>query len=75
MIPGIRSAICHDSYSANQGVEHDDMNVLTLGSRIIGEELAKELVRDFLNAQFSKDERHVRRLNKVKQIEADYLKR
>jgi ribose 5-phosphate isomerase B len=73
-IPGIRSAICHDSYSAHQGVEHDDMNVLTLGSRIIGEDLAKELVWHFLNAQFSKDERHVRRLNKVKQIEADYLK-
>jgi ribose 5-phosphate isomerase B len=74
-IPGIRSAICHDSYSAHQGVEHDDMNVLTLGSRIIGEELAKELVWHFLHAQFSKAERHVRRLNKVKQIEAEYLKR
>jgi len=73
-IPGIRAAICHDSYSAHQGVEHDDMNVLTLGARIIGEELAKDLVRNFLIAEFSHDERHVRRLNKVKQIEAEYLK-
>jgi len=73
-IPGIRAAICHDSYSAHQGVEHDDMNVLTLGARIIGEELAKDLVRNFLIAEFSHDERHVRRLNKVKQIEAKYLK-
>jgi ribose 5-phosphate isomerase B len=74
-IPGVRSAICHDSYSAHQGVEHDDMNVLTLGSRVIGDELAKELVRHFLAASFSHDERHARRLKKVQQIEADYLNR
>src|ERR1019366_3420776 len=61
-IPGIRAAICHDGYSAHQGVEHDDMNVLVLGSRVIGPELAKELVRDYLRANFSNEERHVRRL-------------
>jgi len=72
-IPGIRAAICHDEYSAHQGVEHDDMNVLVLGSRIIGAELAKDLVRDFLRARFSNEERHVRRLGKVKAIEAHYL--
>ncbi len=71
-IPGIRAAICHDAYSAHQGVEHDNMNVLVLGSRIIGSELAKDLVRDFLGAKFSGEERHVRRLGKVKAIEARY---
>ena len=72
-IPGIRAAICHDGYSAHQGVEHDDMNVLVLGSRVIGPELAKELVRDYLHANFSGEERHVRRLGKVKAIEARYM--
>ncbi|MFZ0962720.1 MAG: ribose 5-phosphate isomerase B [Terriglobia bacterium] len=72
-IPGIRAAICHDGYSAHQGVEHDDMNVLVLGSRVIGGELAKDLVRDYLRANFSGEERHVRRLGKVKAIEARYL--
>jgi len=72
-IPGIRAAICHDGYSAHQGVEHDDMNVLVLGSRIIAGELAKDLVRDYLRAEFSGEERHVRRLGKVKAIEAHYL--
>lgn len=72
-IPGIRAAICHDGYSAHQGVEHDDMNVLVLGSRIIGGELAKDLVRNYLRASFSGEERHVRRLGKVKAIEARYL--
>ena len=67
---GIRSAVCHDTYSAHQGVEHDDMNVLTLGARVIGPELAVELVRAFVNARFSGDERHVRRLKKVMAIEA-----
>ena len=71
-IPGIRAAICHDAYSAHQGVEHDDMNVLVLGSRVIGGELAKELLRDYLHANFSGEERHVRRLGKVKAIEAHY---
>lgn len=71
-MPGIRAAICHDTYSAHQGVEHDDMNVLVLGERVIGEELAKEVVRAFLNASFSGEARHVRRLNKVKDIEARF---
>lgn len=71
-IPGIRAAICHDSYSARQGVEHDDMNVLVLGARIIGSELASDLVRSFLGAAFSHEERHVRRLAKVKAIERKY---
>ena len=71
-IPAIRAAICHDSYSARQGVEHDDMNVLVLGARIIGTELAQDLVRSFLGAAFSNEERHVRRLGKVKVIEQKY---
>lgn len=66
---GIRAAVCHDTYSARQGVEHDDMNVLCLGARIIGDELAKELVRAFVTAKFSGEERHRRRLNKVLEIE------
>ncbi len=68
-LPGIRAAVCHDTYSAHQGVEHDAMNVLCLGARIIGDELAAELVRAFLGAKFSAEERHVRRLNKVLAIE------
>ena len=67
---GIRSAVCHDTYSAHQGVEHDDMNVLTLGSRVIGPEPAYECAVAFLAARFSGAERHVRRLRKVKAIEA-----
>jgi ribose 5-phosphate isomerase B len=66
---GIRAGLCHDHYSAHQGVEHDDMNVLVLGSRIIGPMLAQDAVEAFLNASFSGEERHVRRLNKVKGIE------
>lgn len=72
-IPGIRAGVCHDIYSAHQGVEHDDMNVLCLGARIIGDEVAVELVRAFLGAQFTREERHLRRLNKVLAIEADAL--
>lgn len=68
-IPGIRAGVCHDTYSAHQGVEHDDMNVLCLGARIVGEELAVELVRAYMGAQFTHEERHVRRLNKVLEIE------
>jgi ribose 5-phosphate isomerase B len=67
---GIRSAVCHDTYSAHQGVEHDDMNVLTLGSRVIGPEPAYECAVAFLAATFSGAERHERRLRKVKAIEA-----
>lgn len=72
-IPGIRAAICHDTYSAHQGVEHDSMNVLCIGARIVGEEVATELIRAFLNAQFTQEERHVRRLNKMLEIERDAL--
>jgi RpiB/LacA/LacB family sugar-phosphate isomerase len=71
-IPGIRAAVCHDTYSAHQGVEHDDMNVLVLGARIIGPELARELVHTFLQAKFTGEERHQRRLAKVKALEARY---
>lgn len=66
---GIRAAMCHDHYSAHQGVEHDDMNVLVLGARIIGSMAAQDATQAFLNAKFSNEERHLRRLNKVKQIE------
>jgi RpiB/LacA/LacB family sugar-phosphate isomerase len=69
-IPGIRAGLCHDSYSAHQGVEHDDMNVLVLGARVIGPALARELVLLFLQAQFSGIERHRRRLEKVKALES-----
>ncbi len=71
-IPGIRAGLCHDSYSAHQGVEHDDMNVLVLGSRVIASELARELVSHFLGAKFSGEERHARRLEKVKKLEAKF---
>jgi len=71
-IPGIHGGLCHDTYSAHQGVEHDDMNVLVLGARVIGVELARELVRAFLGAQFSHEARHERRLAKVITIEARY---
>ena len=66
---GIRAGLCHDTYSAHQGVEHDDMNVLVLGARVIGPALARELVTAFVHATFSSEERHVRRLNKVKALE------
>ena len=66
---GIRAGLCHDNYSAHQGVEHDDMNVLVLGSRVIGSALAKELATTFLAARFTGEERHQRRLNKVRQLE------
>jgi len=70
-IHGIYAAICHDTYSAHQGVEHDAMNVLCLGARIVGVELAKELVAAFLAAEFSSEPRHVRRVGKTRQIEQD----
>jgi ribose 5-phosphate isomerase B len=70
---GIRAGLCHDTYSAHQGVEHDDMNVLVLGSRVIGPELARELARAFLGANFSGEERHRRRLAKVIALEARSL--
>jgi ribose 5-phosphate isomerase B len=70
-LAGIRAAVCHDSYSARQGVEHDDMNVLCLGSDIVGPELAPELVKAFLAAQFNGGARYVRRLEKVAQMERE----
>jgi RpiB/LacA/LacB family sugar-phosphate isomerase len=68
-IDGIRAGLAHDHYSAHQGVEHDDMNVIVFGSRVIGPETAKELAHAFLDAQFTHEERHVRRLAEVKMIE------
>src|SRR2546427_10239692 len=68
-LAGIRAAICHDTYSAHQGVEHDDMNVLCLGSEVVGPSLAAELVRAFLEAKFDGGERYVRRLEKVAALE------
>ena len=70
-VRGVRASVCHDTYSAHQGVEHDDMNVLCLGARIVGEELARELVTAFVAATFSGAERHRRRLDKVLAMEAD----
>ena len=68
-LPGIRAAICHDTYSAHQGVEHDDMNVLCMGSGVIGADMAAELVRAFLGARFDAGERYVRRLEKIEEME------
>lgn len=67
---GIRAGMAHDTYTAHQMVEHDDVNVLCLGSRVIGESLAEELVRTFLDAKFSRDERHVRRVDKIRALES-----
>jgi ribose 5-phosphate isomerase B len=71
---GIRAGICHDTYSGHQGVEHDNMNVLVLGSRVVGEKLAEDVVRAFLTAKFTNEERHVRRLAKVHALEAKFGK-
>jgi RpiB/LacA/LacB family sugar-phosphate isomerase len=71
-LPGIRAGVCHDTYSAHQGVEHDDMNVLVLGGRVVGPALALELVRAFVAARFTGEERHIRRLGKVKALETRY---
>ena len=68
-LAGVRAAICHDTYSAHQGVEHDDMNVLCIGSGVIGEEMAGELIRTFLGAKFDGGERYVRRLEKIEELE------
>lgn len=70
-IPGVRAAMCHDTFSARQGVEDDAMNVLCLGGRVIGPEVAGEVIRAFLPARFSGAERHVRRLGKINAIERD----
>jgi RpiB/LacA/LacB family sugar-phosphate isomerase len=66
---GIRAGMCHDTYSAHQGVEHDNINILVLGSRVIGEKLAEDLVKAFLGAKFTNEERHVRRLAKIQVLE------
>jgi ribose 5-phosphate isomerase B len=68
-LAGIRAAVCHDIYSAHQGVEHDDMNVLCLGSEVIGESVARDLVKAFLGAEFNGAERYVRRLKKIEDLE------
>jgi ribose 5-phosphate isomerase B len=73
-IPGVRAGLCHDAYSAHQGVEHDEMNVLVLGARVVGTALAGELVDAFVAARFSGEQRHVRRLAKVKDIERKHLR-
>jgi ribose 5-phosphate isomerase B len=73
-LPGIRAGLCHDTYSARQGVEHDDMNILVLGARVIGIEVARELVDNFLAAQFTGAERHRRRLDKIRALEERYGK-
>jgi RpiB/LacA/LacB family sugar-phosphate isomerase len=71
-LPGIRAGLCHDTYSARQGVEHDDMNVLALGARVIGPELARELVLAYVRANFTGEERHRRRLAKIQALESRY---
>jgi ribose 5-phosphate isomerase B len=71
-LAGIRAAICHDAYSAHQGVEHDDMNVLCLGSEVVGAELAADLVRTFLGAKFDGGERYLRRLMKIEEMERSH---
>jgi len=73
-LPGIRAALCHDTYSAHQGVQHDDMNVLVMGGRVIGPELARELVKAYLGAAFTGEERHRRRLEKIYALERRYSK-
>ena len=71
-VPGIRAGLCHDSYSAHQGVEHDDLNVLVLGSRVVADELAKDLCTIFLSARFTGEDRHRRRLAKIHSMEQRY---
>ena len=71
-IPGIRAGLCHDTYSAHQGVEHDNMNMLAPGGRVIGEAMSQELVNAFLGATFSNEARHARRLGKVQAMEEKY---
>jgi len=73
-VPGIRAGLCHNTYAARQGVEHDDMNVLVLGARVIGVELARELVDHFLAARVNGEERHRRRVAKIKALEGRYRK-
>jgi RpiB/LacA/LacB family sugar-phosphate isomerase len=71
-LPGIRAGLCHDTYSAHQGVEHDEMNVLVLGARVVGPEMARELLRAFIGARFDGEERHIRRIEKIGSLETRY---
>jgi ribose 5-phosphate isomerase B len=71
-LPGIRAAVCHDAYSARQAVEHDDVNILCLGSRVIGDALARTLVDAYLAARFSREDRHLKRLAKIRALEERY---
>lgn len=73
-VPGVRAGVCHDTYSAHQAVEHDDVNVLCLGERVIGIELAREIVQTFLAAEYSGAERHARRLRKLLNVERTYMR-
>ena len=70
-VRGVRASVCHDTYSAHQGVEHDDMNVLCLGARIVGGEVAREIVAAFLSAAFIPEEKYIRRLNKIRALDGD----
>jgi ribose 5-phosphate isomerase B len=72
-LPGIRACVCHDTYSAHQGVEHDEMNVLAMGSLVVGKQLAFELARTYLAANFTGEERHVRRIAKIRALEVKYF--
>nr|MDP2481680.1 RpiB/LacA/LacB family sugar-phosphate isomerase [Candidatus Palauibacterales bacterium] len=74
-VAGIRAGICHETYSARQAVEHDDMNVLCLGERVIGIEVAREVTDAFMAARYSDEERHRRRLNKLRAVEREYMSR
>ena len=71
-LPGIRAGLCHDTYSAHQGVEHDNINVLIMGARVIGIETAREVVRAYIGAEFTEEERHLRRLDKLSKLEEKY---
>jgi len=73
-VPGIRAAVCHDTYTAHQAVEHDDLNVLCLGARVIGSALAQEIVDAFLSARFSGNRAHQRRLDKILEIEGRFIR-
>ena len=73
-VPGIRAGVCHDTYSAHQGVEHDDVNVLCLGARVIGIEVAREVTASFVRARFSDEARHRQRLDKLLDVERTYLR-
>ncbi len=74
-VQGVRAGLCHDTYSAHQGVEHDDMNILVMGARVVGPDVAQELVSAFLGAGFTGEERHKRRVEKVKALEVRYANR